>query len=82
MKENREWQYRQLKLAISYFRKLQGMTQQELADAVHVSRTHISNIEAPEGKISISLDCLFDIADALDVPVMEFFRFHHDFPSK
>ena len=58
-----------------HHRKLKGLTQSELAQNVGLSRTHISNIEAPQVKTSLSLESLFDIADALDVPVKDFFDF-------
>ncbi len=51
------------------------MSQLELAKAVDLSRTHISNLEAPNMPTSISLEKLFDIADVLNVPVMKFFDF-------
>ena len=57
------------------YRKLRGLTQAELAEATNLSRTHISNIEAPNGKTSISLNKLFDIADVLEVPVKDLFDF-------
>ena len=38
---------RLLGLTIAYYRRAKGMTQAELAEAVHISRTHMSNIEAP-----------------------------------
>ena len=62
-------------LTIAYDRKLRGLTQAELAEATNLSRTHISNIEAPNGKTSISLNKLFDIADVLEVPVKDLFDF-------
>lgn len=62
-------------LTIAYYRKLRGLTQAELAEATNLSRTHISNIEAPNGKTSISLNKLFDIADVLEVPVKDLFDF-------
>lgn len=62
-------EFRLLGLTIAYYRKLRGLTQAEL------SRTHISNIEAPNGKTSISLNKLFDIADVLEVPVKDLFDF-------
>ena len=64
---------RLLGLTIAYYRRAKGMTQAELAEAVHISRTHMSNIEAPNTKISLNL--LFDIAEALDIPVKELFDF-------
>ena len=73
--EYRNKQYRQLGLTIAYYRKLKGITQQALAEAVNLSRTHISNLEAPNMPTSISLEKLFDIADALNVPVRNFFDF-------
>lgn len=68
--------YIRLGLNIAYHRKLKGMTQLELAEAVDISRTHISNIEAPNVPTSVSLETLFDIADALEVPVDVLFRFN------
>lgn len=68
-------EFRLLGLTIAYYRKLRGHTQAELAEATNLSRTHISNIEAPNGKTSISLNKLFDIADVLEVPVKDLFDF-------
>lgn len=68
-------EFRLLGLTIAYYRKLRGLTQAELAEATNLSRTHISNIEAPNGKTSISLNKLFDIADLLEVPVKDLFDF-------
>lgn len=68
-------EFRLLGLTIAYYRKLRGLTQAELAEATNPSRTHISNIEAPNGKTSISLNKLFDIADVLEVPVKDLFDF-------
>ena len=75
MKNERLSQFKQRGLTIAYYRKLKGYTQQELAEASGLSRTHISNLEAPNMPTSISLEKLFDIADALDVPVKVFFDF-------
>lgn len=68
-------EFRLLGLTIAYYRKLRGLTQAERAEATNLSRTHISNIEAPNGKTSISLNKLFDIADVLEVPVKDLFDF-------
>lgn len=75
MTKHRSNQYKQLGLTIAYYRKLKGITQQALAEAVNLSRTHISNLEAPNMPTSISLEKLFDIADVLNVPVKNFFDF-------
>lgn len=68
-------EFRLLGLTIAYYRKLRGLTQAELAEATNLSRTHISNIEAPNGKTFISLNKLFDIAEVLEVPVKDLFDF-------
>ena len=78
MTAKRENQCRQLGLTIAYYRKLHGITQMQLAEDVNLSRTHISNIEAPNVRTSISLDKLFDIADALQVPVKLLFEFREE----
>ena len=78
MTAKRENHYRLLGLTIAYYRKLHGITQMQLAEDVNLSRTHISNIEAPNVRTSISLDKLFDIADALQVPVKLLFEFREE----
>ena len=60
--------FRIIGLNIAYYRKLRGLTQLQLAELVNVSRTHISNIEAPNMPTSMSLEKLFDIADVLNIP--------------
>jgi len=75
MSEDRAMKYRQLGLNIAYYRKLRGMTQQTLAEVSGLSRTHVSNLEATNMHTSVSLDALFNIADALDVNVSDFFDF-------
>lgn len=52
--DKRRQQYKQLGLTISYYRKMYGMTQQQLAKECGLSRTHISNLEAPNMPTSIS----------------------------
>ncbi|OQB12610.1 MAG: anaerobic benzoate catabolism transcriptional regulator [Firmicutes bacterium ADurb.Bin193] len=59
--------YTQMGLNIAYYRKLKGLTQEALCEIVDISRTHLSNIEAPNVEKNVSLEVLFDIADALDI---------------
>lgn len=40
-------QYKQIGLNIAFYRKLKGLTQLQLAERIGISRTHMSNIEAP-----------------------------------
>lgn len=67
--------YQQLGLNIAYYRKLRHMSQMQLAEATDLSRTHISNIEAPNATTKVSLDALFDISAALDIPIKLLFDF-------
>ena len=75
MGERHTEEMRLLGLTIAFYRRARGLTQSEHAEALHISRTHMSNIEAPNTKTSISLNLLFDIAEALDIPVKELFDF-------
>ncbi len=75
MKERHAKEYRRLGLTIAFYRKMRGFTQVQLAELVGLSRTHISNIEAPNMNTSISLDKLLDISEALDVPIARLFDF-------
>lgn len=56
-------------LKISYYRKLAGMTQEELAEAADLSLGHISQLEAPGCFICPSLKTLFKIAEVLGTTV-------------
>ena len=60
-------QYRQIGLKIAYYRKLRGITQEELAEQVGLTPAYIGHLEAPNIPKALSLDTLFDIAAALDV---------------
>ena len=76
MNEKRKQDYKMIGLNIAYYRKLKGITQLKLAEKVNISRTHMSNIEAPNMPTSISLDTLLDIADALDIPAANLLYFN------
>ncbi len=70
--------YRQLGLKISYYRKLRGLTQEQLAEEIGLSSAFIGHVEAPNIDKAISLDTLFDIADVLNVPVHRFLLLDED----
>lgn len=57
----------QLGIAISTLRRIRGLSQEKLAEKAGISRSLLSNIEAPNMAYSFSLEVLFNIADALDV---------------
>lgn len=70
--------YRQLGLKISYYRKLRGITQEQLAERLGLSAAFIGHVEAPNINKAISLDTLFNIAEVLEVPVHRFLMFDED----
>ena len=64
--QNRD-RFIELGLTISALRKLRGMSQETLAQKAHMSRSHLSAIEAPNIVRPFSVEILFNIADALEV---------------
>ena len=68
-------QYRQIGLKIAYYRKLRGLTQEDLAEQVDLTPAFIGHLEAPNINKALSLDALFDIAAVLDVPAYKFLVF-------
>ncbi len=57
----------ELGLTIAALRKMQGLSQEELADQAGISRSHLSSIEAPNICRPFSVEVLFNIADALSI---------------
>ncbi|MBQ4530119.1 MAG: helix-turn-helix transcriptional regulator [Lachnospiraceae bacterium] len=66
--------YVELSYNIAYYRKRAGMTQEELAEKIDISRSHLSAIEAPNIIRPFSLEILFDIATALDIEPYKLFK--------
>lgn len=56
-------------LKIAYYRKLAGMTQEELAEAIGLSAGYISQLEGPNSYFCPSLKTLFLIGETLHVPI-------------
>jgi transcriptional regulator with XRE-family HTH domain len=75
LREKYREKYRLLGLRISYYRKLRGYTQEQLAELIGKSWSFLSQIEANNGaKLKgISLETLFSISEALQVPVSRLF---------
>lgn len=60
--------YIKIGLKISYYRKLKSLTQEQLAEILDCGVSFIGQIEAPNIYKAISLDTLFKIAKALEIP--------------
>lgn len=70
--------YRDLGCAIAYYRKRCGLTQEQLAEKVGISRQHMGAIEAPNMVRAISLDVLFNIAASLGIEPYILLKFSPD----
>lgn len=75
MEREFEQEYKMIGLKIGYYRKLQGYTQEKLAEKLEVATSYIGQIEAPGMYKPISLTTLLRIAQALDVPAYKFLQF-------
>jgi len=67
-------QYREIGRKIAFYRNLRGLSQEDLAEKIEVSVSHISKIEAPQANTSLSLDMLYLIAEGLDIDIAAFFN--------
>jgi transcriptional regulator with XRE-family HTH domain len=73
MKSSNDERYRQIAKRIVDYRIRRGLSQEELADKIGISKSYLSKIEAPNSTKAFSLDVLFAIADGLDIEVIKFF---------
>ena len=78
MNHNREFIYKRIGAKVAYFRISNGLTQEEMADRVHMSRSTLSKIEHGNYNRSISLDLLLDIADGLGIDLSMLFVLDRD----
>ena len=75
---NNSERYRDSGCAMAYYRKRQGLTQEQLAEKVGISRQHMGAIEAPNMVRAISLDVLFNIAASLEIEPYILLKFSPD----
>ena len=69
MDEKREKLYRLVGAKILYYRTLRGLTQEALAQKVHINTGTRSRIERGKYNQGVSLAMLVDIAEGLDIDV-------------
>ena len=70
-----ELEYKQIGLKVAYYRKMQNLTQEQLAERLGVSVSYIGQIEAPGIYKPIRLTTLLRIAKALATPPNKFLEF-------
>ena len=66
--------YRKIGAKIVYFRMLQGLTQEKLAEKVGISPSYLSKIEHGAYPKNLSLTTLLLIAEALEIDVCEILK--------
>lgn len=72
MKDEFKDLYQQFGLNVVYYRKKKRLSQTQLAELVDIHRTYVSSIEL--GKVSVSFDILFKLAEVLEVPASKLFE--------
>ena len=68
--------YIEIGLKIAYYRKLNGLTQEQLAEKINLSSRYISKVETPSIIQPISLKTLFVIADFFRIPPHKLLEFY------
>lgn len=70
MEEAYRKRFQELGLKIAYYRKKKGLTQEEFAEAVGISWSFVSQIEANNGRRlrGVSLTTLYKMADFFEIP--------------
>ena len=73
MQTKYEQEYIRFGLRVQYYRKLRGMTQEAFAERVGISWSYLAKIESPTRAFGVSMETLFAMAEALEVPVARLF---------
>ena len=66
--------FRKIGRNIAKYRVAQGYTQEAFANKVGISYSYFTQIEAPNVVARMSLEVLLDIADALEIDVIELIK--------
>lgn len=76
MREDYRERFRILGLRIAYYRKMRGMTQEQLAEAIGRSVSFVSQIEANNAAEvkGVSLETLFLVSEKLGVSMARLFE--------
>ena len=62
-------------LKLAYYRKLNGLTQEQLAEKINLSSRYVSKVETPSIVQPVSLKTLFAIADLFKIPAHKLLDF-------
>lgn len=64
--DNRE-KFSDIYYAIGYYRKRKGLSQEQLAEELGISRQHLAAVESPNMNRGLSLELLLNIATVLEI---------------
>lgn len=66
--------YKRVARNIKKYRKEKGMTQEKLAEETGYSYTNIRRIEVPNCRKNFSIETIYVISKALDIPIYRLFE--------
>lgn len=66
--------YYEISANIIHYRKLAGMTQGQLAEKIDVTQPYLSKVESMNTPTMCTLEVLFDIAEALNIPAYKLLK--------
>lgn len=69
MSQKHSEQYKTIGKSIKKYRKLNNLTQEQLADKACISISYLTKIEASNCDQPFSLEVLFDIAEVLNISI-------------
>ena len=69
MSQKHSQEYKNIGQTICKYRKLRGLTQEQLADRACISISYLTKIVAPNCDQPFSLEVILDIAEVLEVSV-------------
>ena len=69
MSQKHSQEYKNIGQTICKYRKLRGLTQEQLAKRACISISYLTKIEAPNCDQPFSLEVILDIAEVLEVSV-------------
>ena len=70
--------YKQIGAKIAYYRTIRQMTQSELAERVHMSRSSIGRIECGKYNSGVPISTLLDIAEGLGTSLSSLVTFSEE----
>ena len=73
--DHNDIRYIKLGLKIAYYRKMSGLTQEQLAERIGINSRYLSQVESPTFVQPISLKTLFAAADIFQIPPYKLLNF-------